>query len=129
MLASVRDSRENSMTMTTDEHRALFQEIDLSLQHEMPTDNITIGLSVTDLVGVATLANRTQRNDLLHVIRDVAIEQQEAASPASVDKRLYQAVGNVVGSLLYANRDIPFSEAPALSTRDMKIFRIYRIQD
>jgi hypothetical protein len=111
--------------MITDEYRALFNEIDSTIQHDLSTDNITIGLNVSDLIGVARLANQAQRNDILHIIQDVALEQHEAAPQGSSDKRLYRAVGNVVGSLLFANREISIDKTPALSEKDFRLYMTY----
>lgn len=126
MLASRENNRENGVMTTMRECEIIFQEIDAALQHDLQTDNTTIGLSATDLIGVATFANQAQRSDILRIVHDTAFQQHEAAGQGAADKQVYRAVGRVVSCLLYANRDPLIDESPSIDQNDFRVYRAYK---
>lgn len=123
MLACLSITRENRTMTTHSELTAMFQNIDSAIQYDLATEEVTSVMRAGDLVGVATLANHAQRNDILHVIYDAACNKYEAAHQGTRDERLYLAIGNVVSCLLYVNRDERFPESPAITQTDMRLYR------
>lgn len=126
MLASPGINSENKVMTTMRECETIFQQIDISLQHDLRTDNTTIGLSALDLVGVATFANQANHNDVLRIVHHVAYQQHEAASEDTDEKHVYLAVGRVVSCLLYANRDALIEESPSVSLEDFRLYRAHK---